>query len=108
VGEYTLAITGDKYTLRVGGQTSEGTFTLDRDRHEIDLRCAKGPDAGRTFKGIYALTIADKTGFGPMLRLALGAPDGARPEEFGSANMEFTFKRPDSFAPAVNPGPVKD
>src|ERR1700755_3320111 len=46
---------GGKYTVTVGGQKDEGTFTVDPSKtpKEMDIKSTDGPNKGKTILTIY-------------------------------------------------------
>ena len=64
-----LTVRGDRYTLQMGEQVIEGTHKLDpsKDPKQIDAIRSKGPDAGKTIRGIYILdALTFKVCFAPV------------------------------------------
>lgn len=53
-----LVVAGEKYTLTEGGETIEGTHTLDptKSPKQIDAVRTKGPGKGDTLRGVYQLS----------------------------------------------------
>ena len=94
--EYTLLVTGDKFTLKQGDEVKfSGTLKRDRTKkpRQIDATVTEGPDKykGKTSLGIYA--VKDDT-----LRWCAGEPGSdERPTEFaspeGSRILLLTLKR---------------
>jgi uncharacterized protein (TIGR03067 family) len=63
-----LTVRGDKYAFQDGEQVIEGTHKLDpsKDPKQIDAIRSKGPDAGKTIRGIYILdALTFKVCFAP-------------------------------------------
>jgi uncharacterized protein (TIGR03067 family) len=88
----TLTIKDDKFTIKIGDQTMEGSFTIDPAKKPKTYD-AKGTDAdGKTHesKGIYQIT-------GDTLKVCFAAADKERPKEFkteaGSETHMHTYKR---------------
>lgn len=92
VKKVRLTVKGEKYTFRMGDQVIEGTHKLDPSKtpKQIDAVRTKGPDAGKTLRGIYEL---DDTTY----RVCFAAPDKDRPTKFSSKEgggvRVLTFKR---------------
>ncbi len=82
VSRTTLVIKGDAFTFpedaRVGTGPS-GKFTIDPSRtpRGIDATPSSGPNKGKTWLGIYAIT-------GDLYKVAFAPPGKARPTEFSS------------------------
>jgi uncharacterized protein (TIGR03067 family) len=74
-----LTIKGNRYTLRIGKQSREGTLKLDSSKkpREVDIKSASGPNAGKVLKGIYELD-------GDTFKYCIAAPGKDRPTEFPS------------------------
>jgi uncharacterized protein (TIGR03067 family) len=87
-----LTVRGEKYTFRVGDQVIEGTHKLDPGKKpkQIDAVRSKGPDAGKTLRGIYELD--DET-----FKVCFAPAGKDRPAEFatkeGDGYRLMTFKR---------------
>jgi|SRR4051794_31095212 len=87
-----LTVRGNQYTLTGEEEPIEGTLELNPARRpkELDAVRNKGPDAGKTIKGIYELK-------GDTLRVCLGAPGKSRPTGFdtgrGGGEMLYVHKR---------------
>ena len=94
VGNYTVKLTvdGEKYTFHVRDMVIEGTHKLEPTKKpkQIDAVRSKGPDAGKTLKGIYELD--DKT-----FKVCFGAAGKDQPTEFatkeGDGHRLLTFER---------------
>jgi uncharacterized protein (TIGR03067 family) len=87
-----LTVKGEQYTYNVKDQVVEGTHKLDPSKKpkEIDAVRSKGPDAGKTLKGIYVLT--DDT-----FTVCFAAAGKERPTDFksktGDGRRLMEFKR---------------
>jgi uncharacterized protein (TIGR03067 family) len=87
-----LTVRGEKYTFQVGEQVVEGTHRLDPSKNpkQIDALRSKGPDAGKTLRGIYELD--DET-----FKVCFAPADKDRPAAFatreGDGQRLMTFKR---------------
>jgi uncharacterized protein (TIGR03067 family) len=82
VSRSTLVIKGDKFTFpdaTTVGTGPSGTFKIDptRSPKAIDVTPASGPDAGRTWLGIYEID-------GDLYNVCLVPPGEARPVQFVS------------------------
>jgi uncharacterized protein (TIGR03067 family) len=79
VKQSTLTIAGDKYTLKMGDQTRQGTLKLDPTKQPkaIDIISAQGPNKGKSLLGIYELE-------GDTFRYCVAEPGKERPTEFAS------------------------
>src|SRR5947208_6703922 len=92
VEKVTLTVKGDKYVLKTGAETIEGTHKLDPSKKPwaIDATRTTGPDKGKTIHGIYELT--DDT-----YKVCFAAPGKDRPTEFaskpGSGHRLIVMKR---------------
>ena len=92
VKKVKLVVRGKHYTFHTGQQTIEGTHRLDpsQDPKTIDAVRSKGPDRGKTLRGIYELN-------GDTYKVCFAEPDKERPEEFstteGSGHRLLVFKR---------------
>ena len=87
-----LTVRGDKYTFQVGEQVIEGTHKVDPSKSpkQIDADRSKGPDAGKTLRGIYELD--DET-----FKVCFAPAEKDRPTSFATKEGEgqrlMTFKR---------------
>jgi uncharacterized protein (TIGR03067 family) len=74
-----LTITGEKYTLKIGDQTRQGTLKVDPTKKPktIDIIASEGPNKGKTLQGIYELD-------GDTLKYCVAPPGSERPTEFVS------------------------
>jgi uncharacterized protein (TIGR03067 family) len=87
-----LTVKGEKYTLKTGADTIEGTHKLDPSKKPktIDAVRTAGPDKGQMLLGIYELS--DDT-----FKICVAAAGKDRPTEFaskpGSGNRLMVFKR---------------
>ena len=88
-----LTVTGERYTLKLGGDDIAGTHRLDptKSPKEIEAVRTKGPHRGEKMLGIYELT-AD------TYKVCFAAPGKAdRPKEFksepGSGQRVLVLKR---------------
>lgn len=92
VKKVKLTVDGEKYIFHVRDMVIEGTHKLDPTKKpkQIDAVRSKGPDAGKTLKGIYELD--DKT-----FKVCFGAAGKDRPTEFatkeGDGRRLLTFER---------------
>jgi uncharacterized protein (TIGR03067 family) len=87
-----LTVKGEKYTFRVRDEVIEGTHTVDPGKKpkQIDAVRSKGPDAGKTLKGIYELD-------GETFKVCFAPAGKDRPAEFatgeGDGRRLMTFKK---------------
>jgi uncharacterized protein (TIGR03067 family) len=88
----TLIVKDDKFTIKFGEQSMEGTFKIDPAK-KPKAYDAKGTDAeGKTHesKGIYEIE-------GDMLKVCFVSADKERPKEFkadaGSDSLIHTYKK---------------
>jgi uncharacterized protein (TIGR03067 family) len=87
-----LVVMGEKYTLTEGGETIEGTHTVDptRSPRHIDAVRTKGPHKGETLRGVYELGADSFT-------VCFAAPGKDRPTELnakgGPGLRVLTFRR---------------
>ena len=74
-----LTLKGGKYTLRMAGQTTTGTYTLDpgKNPRRVTVKPAEGPSKGKTIRGIYELK-------GDTLRACYDLTGESRPTEFAT------------------------
>jgi uncharacterized protein (TIGR03067 family) len=74
-----LVLKGEKYTVEVGGQSDEGTITLDpaQSPKAMDIKGTKGPNEGKTFLVIYELK-------GDEMRVCYDLSGKSRPSEFAT------------------------
>jgi uncharacterized protein (TIGR03067 family) len=84
---------GGKYTLEIGKEKEEGTFTVDlaKTPKQMDITPKDGPNKGKTIKVIYKLD-----GDTLVACYDLNTEKGARPEKFESKDdNQFlaTYKR---------------
>jgi len=85
---------GAKYSVEIGKEKDEGTFTVDpaKSPKEIDITSTAGPNKGKLIKAIYKID-------GDTLTVCyeLGTDKGTRPEKFESkpktAVFLVTYKR---------------
>ncbi|MBI3464140.1 MAG: SMP-30/gluconolactonase/LRE family protein, partial [Planctomycetes bacterium] len=98
-----LLLAGNKYKFlqEAGAGTSpEGTFKLDPTKNPkaIDSTPADGPDAGKTFQGIYEIA-------GDQQKVCFAPPGKERPTEFaskpGSGHIFQVWKREHPLPPTV-------
>ena len=75
-----LTTKGDKYTLKVGDETVEGTIDINPTKKPktIDVKPASGSNKGKTLLGIYKLD-------GDGLKICLAPPGKDRPTAFTTA-----------------------
>ena len=75
-----LTTKGDKYTLKVGDETVEGTIDINPTKKPktIDVKPASGSNKGKTLLGIYELD-------GDSLKICLAPPGKDRPTAFSTA-----------------------
>ncbi len=87
-----LVATRQEYTLESSGVKSRGTLTFHTERNPkgVDLVGNEGPNAGKTFPGIYHV-------HGDTLTLCYDTEGKSRPQDFntrhGSQEFLVTFKR---------------
>lgn len=87
-----LTVKGEKYTYRIRDQVIEGTHTVSPGKKpkQIDAVRSKGPDAGKSLKGIYELD--DDT-----FKVCFAPVGKDRPADFetkeGDGRRLMTFKR---------------
>ncbi|MDB5305846.1 MAG: hypothetical protein JWO38_48 [Gemmataceae bacterium] len=70
---------GGKYTVKIGDETDEGTFTVDPGKkpRELDVKPTGGPNKGKTVKGLYKLD-------GDTFTVCYNLSGGDRPKAFES------------------------
>jgi uncharacterized protein (TIGR03067 family) len=75
-----LTTKGDKYTLKVGDETVQGTIEINPGKKPttIDVKPNSGTNKGKTLLGIYELD-------GDSLRICLAPPGKDRPTTFTTA-----------------------
>jgi len=75
-----LTMKGEKYTLKVGDETVQGTIEINPTKKPktIDVKPDSGSNKGKTLLGIYELD-------GDNLKICLAAPGKERPTAFGTA-----------------------
>jgi uncharacterized protein (TIGR03067 family) len=75
-----LTTKGDKYTLKVGDETVEGTIDINPTKKPktIDVKPTSGNDKGKTLLGIYELD-------GDSLKICVAPPGKDRPTAFSTA-----------------------
>jgi len=90
VKDASVVFQGNRVRVKMKGEELEMTYTLrqtegkkgrgeiDKGRGEIDFTLTRGPDKGKTSKGIYSLE-------GDSLRVAYAAPGEDRPRDFRTA-----------------------
>ena len=75
-----LTTKGEKYTLKVGDETVQGTIKINATKKPktIDVKPDSGTNKGKTLLGIYELD-------GDSLKICLALPDKDRPAAFATA-----------------------
>jgi uncharacterized protein (TIGR03067 family) len=75
-----LSAKGDKYTLKVGDETVQGTIEIDPGKKPktVDVKPDTGSNKGKTLLGIYELN-------GDSLKICLALPGKDRPTAFATA-----------------------
>jgi len=75
-----LTTKGEKYTLKVGDETVQGTIEINPTKKPktIDVKPEIGTNKGKTLLGIYELD-------GDSLKICLALPDKDRPTAFATA-----------------------
>jgi uncharacterized protein (TIGR03067 family) len=87
-----LTTKGEKYTLKVGDETVQGTIEINPTKKPktMDVKPDSGSNKGKTLLGIYELE-------GDNLRICLAPPGKDRPTEFaseaGTAHQLVVYKR---------------
>ena len=87
-----LTTKGDKYTLKVGDETVQGTIEINpaKKPKTIDVKPDSGSNKGKTLLGIYQLE-------GDNLKICLAPPGKDRPAEFasnaGTGHQLVVYKR---------------
>ena len=76
-----LTTKGDKYMLKVGDETVQGTIEINPTKKPktIDVKPDSGSNKGKTLLGIYELD-------GDNLKICLAAPGKERPTAFATAS----------------------
>jgi uncharacterized protein (TIGR03067 family) len=87
-----LTTKGDKYTLKVGDETVQGTMEINPSKNPkaIDVKPDTGSNKGKTLLGIYEVD-------GDKLTICLALPGKDRPTEFsteaGTGHQLVVYKR---------------
>jgi uncharacterized protein (TIGR03067 family) len=87
VAALQVEFTGSKLIIRVGEESREAAYVLHESERprQIDITPTTGPDAGKTFLGIYDFP-------GDTLRLCLRGRENLRPTEIASKlNSDLTL-----------------